>query len=176
MPKTSFRLAAITFSAACAQCAPVSQLSFVGHGRHGLVRKRWPPSPALEFAIVLAHPIGQACAGQAAGPVVVGASRQRAAPRNRLHCRAAHGAPASLRRRHAGGAVGNRHCILRRLLATQCIARPSCCSSTIRCSRQRPPRPNLSFNRTRHGIPAWPPAAQAYHASVGQPGMPRRAG
>jgi hypothetical protein len=35
---------------------------------------------------------------------------------------------------------------------------------------------NMSFNRTRHGMPPSPRAAQAHHASRGLGAMPRRAG
>jgi len=129
-----------------------------GHKRTGFTRKvgagapRQPATPADSTSPKL---------------VVVGASRQRAAPRNQFRGRAAFGGPGLLRQRRAGGAE---HC--------RCFAYTAHTQSGLRlfgAARHRPKvccmppaRPNRSFKGTRNSKAARPRAAQAYHAPHGR--------
>ena len=92
-------------------------------------------------------------------PVVVGASRQRAAPRSQLVV----ALPSEgLRLRSAP-------CRQRRVPPPLRLSRRGVC-------QRRSARPHRSFNRTANGIAPWPRSAQVYPAPHGQGAMPSSAG
>ena len=87
--------------------------------------------------------------------VVVGASRQRAAPRSQFRGRAALGGPSLLRQRRAGGAVHSR--CSASTIGAQTGLRPFSAGRHRPKARCMPPaRPNRSFKGTRNGMPPWP--------------------
>ena len=106
--------------------------------------------------------------------VVVGATRQRAAPRSQFRDRAALRGPDLLRQRRAGGAERCR-CYAPSIGAQAGLRRFGAARHCPIVRFMPPARPNRSFKGTRNSKAARPRGAQAYHAPHGRAALLPRA-